>query len=62
VEAWPDYEAAMQAAGVAHEGHVYPDSVLGFFTDATPERYNQAAAEDACTRTIGWFNHHMREA
>jgi carboxymethylenebutenolidase len=62
VEAWPDYEAAMQAAGVAHEGHVYPDSVHGFFNDATPERYNQAAAEDAWTRTIGWFNQHMREA
>jgi carboxymethylenebutenolidase len=62
VEAWPDYEAAMQAAGVAHEGHVYPDSVHGFFNDATPERYNQAAAEEAWTRTIGWFNQHMREA
>jgi carboxymethylenebutenolidase len=62
VEAWPDYEAAMQAAGVAHEGHVYPDSVHGFFNDATPERYNQAAAEEAWSRTIGWFNQHMREA
>ena len=62
VEAWPAYEAAMQAAGVRHEGHIYPDSVHGFFNDATPERYNQAAAEEAWTRTIDWFNQYVREA
>jgi len=62
VEAWPAYEAAMQAAGVTHEGRIYPDSVHGFFNDATPERYNQAAAEEAWTRTIDWFNQYVREA
>src|SRR5690606_2313935 len=31
VEAYPQYEAALQSAGVAFEGHIYPDSVHGFF-------------------------------
>jgi carboxymethylenebutenolidase len=61
VEAYPAYEAAMQSAGVTHEGHIYPDSVHGFFNDATPERYNKAAAEEAWTRTIDWFNQYVRE-
>jgi len=62
VEAYPDYEAAMQANNVMHEGHIYPDSVHGFFNDATPERYNQGTAEEAWTRTIAWFNRYTREA
>ena len=62
VEAYPDYEAAMQANNVTHEGHLYPDSVHGFFNDATPERYNQVTAEEAWTRTIAWFNRYTREA
>ena len=61
VEAYPEYEAAMQSAGVTYEGHLYPDSVHGFFNDATPARYNKAAAEEAWTRTIAWFNQHVRE-
>jgi carboxymethylenebutenolidase len=36
VAAWPTYEQALKAAGVPHEGHVYPDAVHGFFNDATP--------------------------
>ncbi|MEE8131162.1 MAG: dienelactone hydrolase family protein, partial [Vicinamibacterales bacterium] len=62
VEAYPDYEAAMQANNVTHEGHIYPDSVHGFFNDATPERYNQVTAEEAWMRTIAWFNQYTREA
>ena len=61
VEAYPEYEAAMQSAGVTHEGHIYPDSVHGFFNDATPARYNKAAAEQAWTHTIEWFNQYVRE-
>ena len=58
----PKIEAAMQANNVTHEGHIYPDSVHGFFNDATPERYNQAAAQEAWTRTIAWFNRYTRES
>ena len=61
VEAYPGYEAALQSAGIPHEGHIYPDSVHGFFNDATPARYNKAAAEEAWTRTIEWFDQYVRE-
>ena len=61
VEAYPAYEAAMQANNVTHEGHIYPDSVHGFFNDATPERYNQTTAEEAWTRTLSWFNQYTRD-
>lgn len=60
VEAWPAYEAALRANNVAHEGHIYPGAVHGFFNDATPERYNAAAATEAWTRTIDWFNRYVR--
>ena len=62
VEAWPEYEAALQANNVAYEGHIYPDAMHGFFNDATPERYNDAAATLAWTRTIDWFNRYVRNA
>jgi len=57
---WPDYEKALKAAKVPNEGHLYSNSVHGFFNDATPERYNQAAATEAWTRTIDWFNKYVR--
>lgn len=60
VDAWPAYDEALSAAGVTHEGHIYPGAVHGFFNDATPERYNAAAAEDAWNRMVGWFNTHVR--
>ena len=60
VEAWPAYEAALAAANVPHEGHIYPGAVHGFFNDATPERYNEAAATEAWARTIDWFNRYVR--
>ncbi len=60
VEAWPAFDEALTAAGVIHEGHLYPGAVHGFFNDATPERYNEAAATEAWTRMVGWFNSHVR--
>jgi carboxymethylenebutenolidase len=62
VNAYPAYEAALRSNNVTFEGHIYPDSVHGFFNDATPERYNKAAAEQAWTSMINWFNQHLREA
>jgi carboxymethylenebutenolidase len=58
--AWPAYEKALKAANVPNEGHIYPNSVHGFFNDATPERYNAAAAAEAWTRTLDWFNKYVR--
>ena len=62
VAAYPAYEAALKQNNITHEGHIYPDSVHGFFNDATPERYNKATAEEAWSRTIAWFNKHTRVA
>ncbi len=53
---FPAQEAALKAAGVTYEGHIWPNSVHGFFNDATPERYNRETAEAAWKRTIEWFN------
>ena len=58
--AWPAYEMALKAANVPHEGYVYPGAVHGFNCDATPERYNKAAADLAWQRTIDWFNKYVR--
>lgn len=60
VEGWPAYEAALKAAGVPHEGYVYPGAGHGFNNDATPARYNKAAADQAWKRTIAWFNKYVR--
>jgi dienelactone hydrolase len=38
----------------------YPGAVHGFNNDATPERYNKAAADQAWQRTIDWFNKYVR--
>ncbi len=59
VDAWPAYDAAMTKAGVVHEGHIYPGAVHGYNNDATPERYNKAAATDSYTRMIAWFKKHV---
>ena len=57
---WPAYDAALKTASVPHEGYIYPGAVHGFNCDATPERYNKAAADLAWQRTIDWFNKYAR--
>ena len=57
---WPAYDKALTAAGVPHEGYIYPGAVHGFNNDATPQRYNKAAADEAWKRTIDWFNKYVR--
>jgi carboxymethylenebutenolidase len=61
VDAYPAFEAAMRSNGVAFEGHIHPNSVHGFFNDATPERYNKTEAELAWIQMIDWFNRHLRQ-
>jgi carboxymethylenebutenolidase len=60
VAAWPEYENALKAAGVRYEGYIYPGAVHGFNNDATPQRFNKAAADLAWQRTVAWFNRHVR--
>jgi carboxymethylenebutenolidase len=57
---WPTYEKALKEIGVPHEGYIYPGAVHGFNCDATPERYNKAAADLAWQRTTGWFDKYVR--
>ncbi len=57
---WPAYDMALKETNVPHEGYIYPGAVHGFNCDATPERYNKAAADLAWERTINWFNKYVR--
>jgi carboxymethylenebutenolidase len=56
---WPAYDAALTAAGVTHEGYIYPGAQHGFHNDTTP-RYDEAAAKLAWDRTLAWFNKFLR--
>ncbi|MGZ3345845.1 MAG: dienelactone hydrolase family protein [Caulobacteraceae bacterium] len=59
---YPAQEAELKKNNVRYEGHLWPDSVHGFFNDATPERYNKVTAPQAWARTIEWFNQYARTA
>ena len=56
---WPDFDAALTAAHVAHEGHIYKGANHGFHNDTTP-RYDESAAKLAWQRTLGWFEKYLR--
>jgi carboxymethylenebutenolidase len=56
---WPAFEQALKAAGVTYERHLYPGTQHGFNNDTTP-RYDEAAAKLAWSRTIAFFNTHVR--
>lgn len=58
---WPAQEADLKKNNIRYEAQIHPDSVHGFFNDATPERYNQVEAEKAWTRTVQWFNQYTRD-
>jgi len=60
--AWPAYQAELNKNNIPNEGHIYPGAVHGFNCDATPERYNKAAADFAWKRTIEWFNKYARSS
>lgn len=55
---WPEYEAALQANNVDHEMHMFPGTLHGFHNNSTP-RYNEAAANLAWNRTVGFFRRHL---
>lgn len=58
--AWPAYEAALKAAGVKYERHLYPRTQHGFNNDTTP-RFDEKAAALAWSRTVEFFNKHVRQ-
>jgi carboxymethylenebutenolidase len=56
---WPDFNTALTAAHVPHEGFIYAGANHGFHNDTTP-RYDDAAAKLAWQRTLEWFNTYLR--
>jgi carboxymethylenebutenolidase len=56
---WPAFDAALTAAGVPHEGHIYAKANHGFHNDTTP-RYDEAAAKEAWTHTLAWFDKYVK--
>jgi len=55
---WPNYEAALQAAGTQYEAFIYEGVNHGFHNDSTP-RYDEAAASLAWERTLAHFATHL---
>lgn len=53
-EAWPNYEAALKAAGVKYQAFIYEGTEHGFNNDTTP-RFNEPAAALAWKRTVDLF-------
>jgi carboxymethylenebutenolidase len=57
--AWPAYEKALKDANVNYTAHTYPGTAHGFNNDTTP-RFDEAAAKLAWSRTVEFFNKHLR--
>ncbi len=57
-ESWPAFEAALRAAGVPFERHLYPGTQHGFHNDTTP-RYDEKAAKLAWERTTACLDRHL---
>jgi carboxymethylenebutenolidase len=57
---WPDYEQALQQAGVTYSLFQPADTQHGFHNDTTP-RYAEAAAAEAWKRTLALFERRLRD-
>jgi len=57
-DGWAAFDSALTAAGVPHEGHIYPAANHGFHNDTTP-RYDDAAAKEAWQHTLRWFGRYL---
>lgn len=55
---YPAFEAALKAAGVAHQVHTYPGTQHGFHNNSTP-RFHEAAARLSWERTVAHFKKHL---
>ena len=55
---WPAFEAALKAAGMRYEMHMYPGTQHGFHNNSTP-RYQKEAAKLAWERTIAHFKENL---
>ena len=57
--AWPAWEEALKANKVNYAMRMYPGTQHGFHNDTTP-RYHESAAKLAWTRTLDFFELHLR--
>ncbi len=55
----PSYEAALKAAGVPYELHMYDNVEHAFHNDTAGARYNKAAAELAWSRTVAFLKKNL---
>lgn len=55
---YPAFEAALKAAGVAHQVLFYPGTQHGFHNNSTP-RYNEPAARLSWERTVAHFKQYL---
>jgi carboxymethylenebutenolidase len=53
------YETALKANKKTYASYMYEGKQHGFHNDTTP-RYDEASAKLAWTRTLEWFNKHLR--
>lgn len=56
---WPEFEAAMKAAGTRYERILYPGTQHGFHNDTTP-RFDEAAAKAAWEKALAFFAEHLK--
>jgi carboxymethylenebutenolidase len=59
--AWPDYEAALKAAGVRYEATVYPGTQHGFNNDTTP-RFDATQAAKAWSAAVAFLARTLGDA
>ena len=57
----PEYEQALQDAGVDYTIHMYEGANHAFHNDTSEARYDQQAAELAWSRTIEFFKQHLSD-
>ena len=56
----PALEEAMKKHGKAFEYKIYPDAPHAFHNDTNPQRYHAESAKDAWSRTLDFFNRHLK--
>jgi carboxymethylenebutenolidase len=56
---WPAWKEALERNHIRYQEYMYPGANHGFHNDTTP-RYDEAAAKLAWSRTLAFFNEHLK--
>jgi len=57
---WPAWKEALDRNHVRYQAYTYPNVNHGFHNDTTP-RYDEAAAKLSWSRTLAFFDEHLKE-